>query len=170
MSQEKQYAKRTYGIIRIFRKILFHIAMKMPFLKAEFRAKIHRAAGVNIINPKQTFIGYDVLFDDLYPEDITVEEGTFLTIGCRILAHFIDPSQTDYNHMKRGKVHIGKDVFLGINVVIAKPVTIGDGAVIGANSVVIKDIPPYTIWGGNPAKQIGERNKSNNEHNNNSPT
>lgn len=131
--------------------------MRMPFLKAEFRAQLHKTAGVNIINPKNTFIGYDVFFDDIYPEDITIEEGTFITTGCRILAHFIDPAETDYKHMRRGKVHIGKDVFMGMNVVVVKPVIIGNRAIIGANSVITKDIPANSIWGGNPAKMIKTR-------------
>lgn len=154
---EKQYAKRTYSIRRLWRKLLFHFATNMPFIKAEFRSKIHKLAGVNILNPKKTFIGRGVLFDDLYPEDITIEEGVFITSGCKILSHFIDPSWGDYNHMKRGKVHICKDVFIGMNVVIVKPVIIGEGSIIGANSVIVKDITPFTIWGGNPAIQIKVR-------------
>lgn len=154
---EQQYAQRTYGIKRLWHKILFYIATNMPFLKAEFRARIHKAAGVNIVNCKKTFIGHGVFFDDLYPEDITVEEGTIITSGCKIISHFIDPYWGDYNHMRRGKVHIGKDVFMGMNVVVVKPVKIGDGAIIGANSVVVKDIPSYTIWGGNPAVLLKER-------------
>ena len=154
---EQEYAKRTYGIKRLYRKILFHFATNMPFIKAEFRARIHNLAGVNIINPKKTFIGVGVSFDDLYPEDITVCEGVFITSGCKILSHFIDPGWADYNHMRRGKVHISKNVFIGMNTVIVKPVIIGEGAVIGANSVIVKNIPPYTIWGGNPAVQIKER-------------
>lgn len=154
---ENQFAKRTYGIKRIYRKLLFHVATNTPFLKAEFRSKIHAAAGVNIINPSKTFIGHNVVFDDLYPEDITIEEGTFITTGCKIISHFIDTSWNDYNHMRRGKVLISKNVFIGMNVVIVKPVIIGEGAVIGANSVISKNVPPYTIWAGNPAVQIKER-------------
>lgn len=152
-----QYAERTYSLRRLYAKVLFYIAMRMPFLKAEFRARIHKAAGVKILHPAKTFIGYDVLFDDLYPQDITVDEGTIITTGARILAHFVDPSMPDYNHMRRGKVYIGKNVFIGMNVVIAKPVTIGDGAVIGANSVVLHDVMPNTIWGGNPARMLKKR-------------
>lgn len=54
-------------------------------------------------------------------------------------------------------IHIGNDVWLGGNVIILKGVTIGDGAVIAANSVVNNDIQSYEIWGGSPAKKIGER-------------
>jgi len=52
---------------------------------------------------------------------------------------------------------IENDVWIASNVTILKGVTIGEGAIIAANSVVNKDVPPYTIYGGTPAKKIGER-------------
>ena len=52
---------------------------------------------------------------------------------------------------------IGNDVWLGGNVVILEGVTIGDGAVVGAGGVVTKDLPPYSISVGVPAKVIGYR-------------
>ena len=54
----------------------------------------------------------------------------------------------------KGKVKIGDNVWIGRNVCIMPNVTIGKGAVIGANAVVTKDIPPYSIVGGIPAKII----------------
>lgn len=54
-------------------------------------------------------------------------------------------------------VEIGNDVWIGKNVTILQGVTIGDGAVIGTNSVVAKDIPPYAIVIGNPARIIKYR-------------
>jgi acetyltransferase-like isoleucine patch superfamily enzyme len=54
-------------------------------------------------------------------------------------------------------ITIGSDVWIASNVTILKGVTVGDGAVIAANSVVNKDVPPYEIHGGSPAKKIGER-------------
>ncbi len=56
--------------------------------------------------------------------------------------------------VSKGKIIIGRNVWLGENVVVLGNVTIGEGAVIGANSVVCKDIPPYSISGGVPAKII----------------
>lgn len=57
----------------------------------------------------------------------------------------------------KGDIIIGNDVWIGYEAVILAGVTIGDGAIIGARSVVTKDIPPYTIVGGVPAKTIRKR-------------
>lgn len=58
---------------------------------------------------------------------------------------------------RKGDIIIGNDVWIGYAAVIMSGVTIGDGAIIGARSVVTKDIPPYTIVGGVPARQIRRR-------------
>lgn len=54
-------------------------------------------------------------------------------------------------------IKIGDDVWIASSVTILKGVNIGDGAIIAANSVINKDIGNYEIWGGTPAKKIGER-------------
>lgn len=54
----------------------------------------------------------------------------------------------------KGDIVIGNDVWIGYEAVIMAGVTIGDGAVIGARAVVTKDVPPYTIVGGVPARPI----------------
>lgn len=56
-----------------------------------------------------------------------------------------------------GKIRIGNDVWIGENVSLAHGVTIGDGAVVASNAVVSKDVEPYTVVGGIPAKQIKYR-------------
>lgn len=57
-------------------------------------------------------------------------------------------------------VIIGEDVWVGTNVTILKGVNIGRGSVIAAGAVVTKSVPPYTVFGGVPAKKIGLRFKS----------
>ena len=57
----------------------------------------------------------------------------------------------------KGDTVIGNDVWIGYEAVIMSGVTIGDGAVIGTRAVVTKDVPPYTIVGGVPAKSIRRR-------------
>ena len=60
-------------------------------------------------------------------------------------------------HFSKGDVNIGNDVWLGFNATVLSGVIIGDGAVIGANSLVTKDIPPYAIAAGQPARVIKYR-------------
>ena len=57
--------------------------------------------------------------------------------------------------VKTQPVVVENDVWIGFNVAILKGVTIGRGAIIGACSVVVDDIPPFTIVVGNPARQVG---------------
>jgi len=57
----------------------------------------------------------------------------------------------------KGNVIIGNDVWIGTHVLILSGVKIGDGAVVGARSVVTKDVDPYAIVAGNPARTIGMR-------------
>ena len=57
----------------------------------------------------------------------------------------------------KGDIVIGNDVWIGYEAVIMSGVTIGDGAIIGTRAVVTKDVPPYTIVGGVPAKRIRKR-------------
>ena len=68
------------------------------------------------------------------------------------------PSGSDvpYNRFEKKSV-IGNDVWVGANVTMVRGVEIGDGAVVGANSTVTRDVPPYAIVAGSPAKIIRYR-------------
>jgi len=57
----------------------------------------------------------------------------------------------------RGDIVIGSDVWIAANATILSGITIGDGAVIGAGAVVIRDVPPYAMVFGNPARVMGQR-------------
>jgi acetyltransferase-like isoleucine patch superfamily enzyme len=65
---------------------------------------------------------------------------------------------TDSKHsISKGDIHIGSDCWIGERTIIMSGVTIGDGAVVGAGAVVTKDVPPFAIVGGVPAKIIKYR-------------
>jgi len=66
------------------------------------------------------------------------------------------PKAHTFNKTKKN-ITIGNDVWIGQNVTLAQGIIIGDGSVIAANSLVIKDVAPYSIVGGNPAKPIKNR-------------
>lgn len=66
----------------------------------------------------------------------------------------------DWNGVKSAPIKIEDKVWIGFDVVILKGVTIGEGAIIGARSVVTKNVEPYTIVAGNPAKFIKNIDKN----------
>lgn len=69
----------------------------------------------------------------------------------------LDPKNVTESWDNKGDIIIGNDVWIGFEAVILAGVTIGDGTIIGARAVVTKDVAPYTIVGGVPAKPIRKR-------------
>ena len=72
---------------------------------------------------------------------------------------FIENKILNHNDVKNKPILIENDVWIGFNVSVLKGVRIGEGSVIASSSVVTKDVDPYTIVGGNPAKLIGYSKK-----------
>lgn len=71
----------------------------------------------------------------------------------------VDRPIREQSFTSRGDIVVEDDVWLGLNVCVMDGVTIGKGAIIGAGAVVTKDVPPYAIAGGVPARVIGMRGK-----------
>lgn len=140
-------------IKRLKQLFFLHIA-NLPMQSRGWRPKLCQMGGVNVINPQKTFIGENVLLDTNFPFDITIEEGVRLTSGVKIITHFMNPTTGSY---ERGKVIIKAGAYLGMNVLVIKPVTIGAGAIVGAGSIVTKNIPAGEVWAGNPARFIKKR-------------
>ncbi len=138
-----------------FRILLFLYLARLPMKGHVWRPQLLKWGGVIILNINHVFIGEGVLFDTNYPEDIMIEEGVRITARCIIISHFIDPKTGSY---LRGKVHIKKNAHIGVNTIICKPVTIGENSIVGAGSVVTKDIPDNEVWAGSPARYIRRRN------------
>lgn len=72
-----------------------------------------------------------------------------------ILKHIFKQSNKDI--FSKGSIVVGNDVWIGANTTVLSGITIGNGAIIGSNSLVNKDIPPYAIVAGSPAKLIRYR-------------
>lgn len=114
---------------------------------------------------KGVFIGDHVFFDLNHADLITVDDYAHITGGCRLLCHQRDlkgyrvgDNAANLGY-RLGQIHIGKGVMIGMMTLVMPGVKIGDGAVIGAYSLVTKDIQPYTIATGRPAKVIKEIDK-----------
>ncbi|MDB8438117.1 acyltransferase [Turicibacter sanguinis] len=107
---------------------------------------------VYIWSPLQTTI------DESRPYLLEIGNNVNITTGVRILTHGYDwsvlKSITGKVYGSAGKIKIGNNVFIGMNAIILKGVTIGDNVIIAAGSVVTHDIPNDTVVAGNPAKKI----------------
>lgn len=109
---------------------------------------------------KGVFIGDHVIVDMNHANMITLDDYAHITGGCRLLCHqrdlsgyYIGDNAAKLKY-KYGKIHIGKGCMIGMETMIMPGVTIGDGAIIGAYSLVSRNIPEWTIATGRPAKVI----------------
>ncbi len=152
-SKIKNVSKIRYLLSRLFNHILQEIAFFLPLNSV--RILLHKLRGVKIV--KGVFIGLHVIIDRSYPEYITIEDNAMLAGGNHLLAHSRAPE------FFKGKllsyvapIIIKKNAWIGINAIILPGVTIGEGSVVSAGSVVIEDVQNRAIVQGNPAKIVRE--------------
>jgi len=91
---------------------------------------------------------------DISGGSIIIGDRCTITYGCIILSHDRSKKRIDPKDKGKGTVRLGNDVFIGVNSVILRDVTIGDYSIVGAGSVVAKDVPPNVVVAGNPARII----------------
>lgn len=154
-------ASKKRGVRRLFRKLLLAFACNVSLIPSKgVRPWLCRFAGLKIAEPWSVFIGKGVHFDDISPENITIGRNVRITSGVSILNHFLDvnhiPTEKKPFQFLNGKVVIGDNVFIGLNTIICKPVMIGRCVIIGAGSVVTKDLPRNSVVVGVPARVIGK--------------
>lgn len=94
--------------------------------------------------------------------DVTIGNDVLMAPDVMILTtrHAFENPEIAINQqgtLPRKSVVIGNDTWIGARSIILPGVTIGNGAVVGAGSIVTRDVPPYTVVGGNPAKIIRPR-------------
>jgi acetyltransferase-like isoleucine patch superfamily enzyme len=98
--------------------------------------------------------------------ELVVGDYVAITTGARLItgtdryqggARMSTALPLEQRNVLRGKIVIGKDVFIGTNAVVHPGVTIGEGAVVGSCSLVLQDCEPWTIYAGVPCKEIGKR-------------
>lgn len=133
----KKMLRKDYGepfILKlIFNKFICLIAM-FP-MTSPLRVFLHHITGTKI--GKNVFIASYVLIDDQYPELITIDDDITISYRCTIIAHDDSKGIVSPVTIKRG-------AWIGACVTILPGVTVGEEAVIGAGTIVAKDVPPKT--------------------------
>jgi acetyltransferase-like isoleucine patch superfamily enzyme len=125
------------------------------FAPASFlRVFFHRLRGVKIGSGVE--IGYFVVIDHAFPNKVSIGSGTAMGPNVMILAH---DDAYGRDNRRIGKVDIGKNSFIGGGTTILPGVEIGREAIVGANSLVNKDVKIRTVVGGVPIKLIKNRDE-----------
>ena len=149
-----QYSKKSGFLFCMrFAKnwVLERIASSFPI--PSWRVSLHRMRGVKI--GKNVYIGYDVIFDRIHPELVTIED--YVEIGDRsiISVHSRGTLLLRGAYQREVKpVRIGRGAWIAPACIILPGVTIGEQAVVGTGSVVTRSIPPRSVAVGVPAKVI----------------
>lgn len=169
------YSEEAYGDVTLWRvikrvhktyrdsflmKFVMNSWVLSPFLPRRVRPWVLKRVGCHI--GKGCFIGDNVRIDTGHSDMITLEDNVSIAGGTRLLCHQRD--FTDYfvgsDYMKLGykikPIVLKKGCLIGMESFVMPGVTVGEGAIVGAGSLVTKDIPAWTIATGRPAKVVKE--------------
>ena len=114
------------------------------------RNRIYRFVGVDLArDSNDIFIGRETWIDDNFPELIHIGEGVVIGWRCVLIAH-----NTQMMPPSVAPVHLGRKVFLGQGATIMPGVTVGAYAQVGTNALVTKDVEPFTVVAGVPARFV----------------
>lgn len=131
----------------------FYLGVKMVRLREYIRLIVisvryyylTKIYGMKIANSAR--ISFGAFLDKTNPKGINIGSETYFAAGARILSH-------DYSKAIKVETVVGERCFIGTNAIIMAGVKIGDQVIVGAGSVVTKDVPSNSIVVGNPAKII----------------
>lgn len=168
------YSEEEYGQVSLWRVIkqffkniylkqlqnMMDWAILEPLAPRKLRPSLMRRMGCKV--GKGCFIGDHVRIDQGHADMITLEDSVSVASGTRLLCH-----QRDFTHyyvgsdyMKLGyiikPIVLKKGCLVGMESFVMPGVTIGEGAIVGAGSLVAKDIPAWTVAVGRPAKVVRE--------------
>lgn len=133
-----------WKVVRNF--VVIQLARYTPFLPMKnwlYRTFLGMDVG------KHTAFALMVMLDVMFPEKISVGRNSVIGYNTTILAH-----EYLIREYRLGDVHIGDEVLIGANTTILPGVTIGDGAIVSAGTLVHKDVPAGAFVGGNPMSVI----------------
>ncbi len=156
----KKGCKYLYREIVLY--AVWHFSSFFPlfptYMYSKARARHWRFLGAKV--GKHVYIGYGCYLDVSSMERLQIDDYVGIGAECSLLLHKIDMEAFVDRRVgipiKEGKIHICSNVQIGMRSFIMPGVTIGEGSFVAAHSTVAKDVPPYTIVGGCPAKVISQ--------------
>jgi UDP-2-acetamido-3-amino-2,3-dideoxy-glucuronate N-acetyltransferase len=131
---------------------IWHFSHIMPNCKLGENCNI----GQNVVISPEVVLGKNVKIQNnvsIYT-GVTCDDDVFLGPSM-VFTNVINPRSAINRRGEYAKTHVGKGVSIGANATIVCGHDIGEYAFIGAGAVVTKNVPPYSLWVGNPAKQMG---------------
>lgn len=167
-SEEEYGQVSLFGVLKKFFGNYYHALLQSmmdwvifaPIAHRKVRPWLLRRMGA--IVGKDCFIGDHCYFDQNHSNLITLEDHAHIASGSRLLCHQRiikdyckgdDYAKLSYRY---GEIHLGKGSLIGMESFVMPGVTVGEGAIVGAGSMVTKDIPAWTIAMGRPAKVVKE--------------
>lgn len=138
---------RTVPFLKVVKNFIFiQMARYTPFMGMKnwiYRTFLRMKVG------EDTAFALMVMVDLMFPEKITVGRNSVIGYNTTILTH-----EYLIKEYRLGEVYIGDEVLIGANSTILPGVTIGDGAIVSAGTLVNKDVPAGSFVGGNPMRMI----------------
>ncbi|SFR03407.1 acyltransferase [Desulfoscipio geothermicus] len=135
---------RRVGFFRVvYNFLLIVLARYLPSLRV--KNFLYRMVGIRV--ERGVSVGLMAMMDVFYPQYISIGENSVIGYNVTLLAH-----EFLVHEYRLGPVEIGKDVMIGANSTVLPGVRIGDGAVVGAGSLVNRDVPPGALVCGVPAR------------------
>ncbi len=139
-----RYSFQIVGLPRVaFNFLVITLCRYLPFFG--LKNFLYRRLGVKV--GKGASVGLMAMFDIFFPGLISIGENSIIGYNATILTH-----EFLVREYHKGPVEIGSNVLIGSNATILPGVRIGDGSVVGAGSLVNRDIPPGVLAAGVPAK------------------
>ena len=136
-------------IVHPLKVILYFFIIYLARFSPSFQFKnlLYRLVGVKV--GRDASVGLMVVLDVFFPEQIEIGDNVVIGYNTTILGH-----EFLVREWRIGRVIIEKDVTIGANCTILPGVIIGEGSTVSAMSLVNRDIPPHSFWGGVPVREI----------------
>lgn len=168
------YSEEEYGQVSIWRVVkqffgnirrkrlqnMMDWAILEPFNPRKLRPALLRKMGCKV--GENVFVGDNVRIDLSHADMITIDDHAHIASGVRLLCH--QRNMSNYcvgdDYAKLGyiikPIHLCKGSLVGMESFVMPGVTVGEGAIVGAGSLVTKDVPAWTVAMGRPAKVVKE--------------